>query len=141
MAEYHTIRLHGPWQADFFSSASGESATAQPDGSGSTAAAQQRQRIKLPLVEQAWVESGFTGSIELNRHFNWPHEDVQAVFLHVDSDVLWSVWVNDQPVVLIDSPDKTCLIDCLKSQNQLRLRAEVVAGVQPTIREVSLKIP
>ena len=128
MTEYHTIRLHGPWQADFFSSASGELAT------------QQRQRIKLPLVEQAWVESGFACLIELNRHFNWPHEDVQAVFLHVDSDVLWSVWVNDQPVVLIDSPDKTCLIDCLKSQNQLRLRAEVVAGVQPTIREVSLKI-
>ena len=128
MAEYHTIRLHGPWQADFFSSASGESAT------------QQRQRIKLPLVEQAWVESGFTGLIELNRHFNWPHEDVQAVFLHVDSDVLWSVWVNDQPVVLIDSPNQTSLVDCLKPQNQLRLRAEVAAGVQPTIREVSLKI-
>ena len=128
MAEYHTIRLHGPWQADFFSSASGESAT------------QQRQRIKLPLVEQAWVESGFTGLIELNRHFNWPHEDVQAVFLHVDSDVLWSVWVNDQPVVLIDSPNQTTLVDCLKPQNQLRLRAEVAVGVQPTIREVSLKI-
>ena len=128
MTEYHTIRLHGPWQADFFSSASGELAT------------QQRQRIKLPLVEQAWVESGFAGLIELNRHFNWPHEDVQAVFLHVDSDVFWTVWVNDQPVVSIDSPDKTCLVDCLKSQNQLRLRAEVVAGVQPTIREVSLKI-
>ena len=128
MAEYHTIRLHGPWQADFFSSASGESAT------------QQRQRIKLPLVEQAWVESGFTGLIELNRHFNWPHEDVQAVFLHVDSDVLWSVWVNDQPVVLIDSPNQTSLVDCLKPQNQLRLRAEVAVGVQPTIREVSLKI-
>ena len=128
MAEYHTIRLHGPWQADFFSSASGESAT------------QQRQRIKLPLVEQAWVESGFAGLIELNRHFNWPHEDVQAVFLHIDSDVLWSVWVNDQPVVLINSPDKTCLVDCLKPQNQLRLRAELAAGAQPTIREVSLKI-
>ena len=128
MAEYHTIRLHGPWQADFFSSASGESAT------------QQRQRIKLPLVEQAWVESGFTGLIELNRHFNWPHEDVQAVFLHVDSDVLWSVWVNDQPVVLIDSPNQTSLVDCLKPQNQLRLRAEVAVGVKPTIREVSLKI-
>ena len=130
MAEYHTIRLHGPWQADFFSFTSGES-TAEPA---------QRQRIRLPLVEQAWVESGFTGSIELNRHFNWPHEGVQAVFLHVDSDVLWSVWVNEQPVVLIDGPDKTCLIDCLKSQNQLRLRAEVAAGGQPTIREVSLKI-
>ena len=128
MAEYHTIRLHGPWQADFFSSASGESAT------------QQRQRIKLPLVEQAWVESGFACLIELNRHFNWPHEDVQAVFLHVDSDVLWSVWVNDQSVVLIDSPNQTNLVDCLKPQNQLRLRAEVAAGVQPTIREVSLKI-
>ena len=128
MTEYHTIRLHGPWQADFFSSASGELAT------------QQRQRIKLPLVEQAWVESGFAGLIELNRHFNWPHEDVQAVFLHVDSDVLWSVWVNDQPVVLIDSPNQTSLVDCLKPQNQLRLRAKVAAGVQPTIREVSLKI-
>lgn len=128
MTEYHTIRLHGPWQADFFSSASGELAT------------QQRQRIKLPLVEQAWVESGFAGLIELNRHFNWPHEDVQAVFLHVDSDVLWSVWVNDQLVVLIDSPNQTSLVDCLKPQNQLRLRAEVAAGVQPTIREVSLKI-
>ena len=122
MAEYHTIRLHGPWQADFFSSG------------------QQHQRIKLPLIEQAWVESGFTGLIELNRHFNWPHEDVQAVFLHVDSDVLWSVWVNDQLVVLIDSPNQTSLVDCLKPQNQLRLRAEVAAGVQPTIREVSLKI-
>lgn len=128
MTEYHTIRLHGPWQADFFSSASGELAT------------QQRQRIKLPLVEQAWVESGFACLIELNRHFNWPHEDVQAVFLHVDSDVLWSVWVNDQSVVLIDSPNQTNLVDCLKPQNQLRLRAEVAAGVQPTIREVSLKI-
>lgn len=122
MAEYHTIRLHGPWQADFFSSG------------------QQHQRIKLPLIEQAWVESGFTGLIELNRHFNWPHEDVQAVFLHIDSDVFWTVWVNEQPVVLIDDLDKTCLVDCLKSQNQLRLRTEVAAGVQPTIREVSLKI-
>ena len=122
MTEYHTIRLHGPWQADFFSSG------------------QQHQRIKLPLIEQAWVESGFTGLIELNRHFNWPHEDVQAVFLHIDSDVFWTVWVNEQPVVLIDDLDKTCLVDCLKSQNQLRLRTEVAAGVQPTIREVSLKI-
>jgi len=76
----------------------------------------------------------------LNRHFNWPHEDVQAVFLYIDSDVLWSVWMNDQPVVLVDSPDKTCLVDCLKPQNQLRLQVNVAAGVQPTIREVSLKI-
>ena len=144
MTEYHTIRLHGPWQADFFSSASGKSAPDQPDDLGGSSSpdvsAQQQQRIKLPLVEQAWIEPRFTGLVELNRHFNWPHEDVQAVFLHIDSDVLWSVWVNDQPVVLIDSPDKTCLVNCLKSQNQLRLRAEVAAGGQPTIREVSLKI-
>ena len=133
MAEYHTIRLHGPWQADFFSSDSGPSESpALP--------ASQRQRIKLPLVDQAWVEPSFTGTVELHRHFNWPHDDVQAVFLHVDSDVRWSVWVNDQSVVLIDEADKTSLVDYLKPQNQLRLRADVADGVQPMIREISLKI-
>lgn len=132
MTEYHTIRLHGPWQADFFSSlGSSESAALSTE---------QRQRIKLPLVEQAWVEPGFSGAIELHRHFNWPHKDEQAVYLHVDSDVRWSAWVNDQLVVLFDDADKTSLVDYLKPQNQLRLRAELATGVQPTIREVSLKI-
>lgn len=123
MAEYHTIRLHGPWQADFFSSPS-----------------KQQQRIKLPLVNQVWVKPEFAGAIELTRHFNWPHEDAAAVYLQVDSDIRWTVWVNDHSIVPIDEANKTSLVGLLNPRNQLRLRAEIAAGAQSNIREISLKI-
>ena len=83
MTNYHTIRLHGPWQADFFSATSPASASSALADSSSTST---RQRIKLPLVQQVWIEPEFAGVIELSRHFNWPHGDESAVFLQVDSD-------------------------------------------------------
>ena len=92
-------------------------------------------------IEYAYPDQGYVvwmDSVVLLK--DAPNREKACVDAPVDARVFWTVWVNDQPVVSIDSPDKTCLVDCLKSQNQLRLRAEVVAGVQPTIREVSLKI-
>ena len=135
MADYHTIRLHGPWQADFFSSL-----PQQSTGLADSESAGVRQRIKLPLVDQAWVEPDFTGSIELHRNFNWPHNDVQAVYLQIVSNLRWTVWVNDHPVHLLHDDHPTSLVEWLKPQNQLRLQAEVTAGFQPTIQEVSLQV-
>lgn len=135
MADYHTIRLHGPWQADFFSSLPQQSA-----GLPDSESAGVRQRIKLPLVDQAWVEPEFTGSIELNRNFNWPHNDVQAVYLQIVSNLRWAVWVNDHLVHPLHGDHPTSLVDLLKPQNQLRLQTEVSAGFQPTMQEVSLQV-
>ena len=137
MSHYHTIRLHGPWQADFFSSTSQQTASS---ATADSSCASTQQRIKLPLVQQVWIEPEFTGVVELSRHFNWPHEDESAIFLQVDSDISWTVWINDQLVLPFQDPERTSLASLLKPQNLLRLRAEVAAGMQTEIREVSLKI-
>ena len=137
MADYHTIRLHGPWQADFFSSLPQQS-TGLLDSESVPAG--NRQRIKLPLGDQPWVEPDFTGSIELNRNFKWPHDDVQAVYLQIVSNLRWAVWVNDHSVHPLHDDHPTSLVDLLKPQNQLRLQTEVSAGFQPTMQEVSLQV-
>ena len=136
MTDYHTIRLHGPWQADFFSSTPKPDSSSASDSSSTTT----RLRIKLPLIQQVWIEPEFAGVIELSRHFNWPHEDESNIFLQVDSDVLWTVTINDHSVLPIQNESRTSLASLLQPQNMLRLRAEVNAGMQPDIREVSLKI-
>ena len=136
MNNYHTIRLHGPWQADFFSSTTKQPASPAVDSSSASV----RQQIKLPLVQQDWIEPEFNGAVELSRHFNWPHEDVSTVFLHLDSVIDWSIWINDHPVLPFQHAEPTSLSGLLKPQNQLRLRAEITADQQPEIREVSLKI-
>ena len=136
MTNYHTIRLHGPWQADFFSSTPNQPANSPTADSPSTSA----QRIKLPLVQQLWIEPEFAGVVELSRHFNWPHEDESAVFLQIDSDISWTVTVNEHPVLPFRDAERTSLSGLLKPQNLLRLRAEVAAGLQQELREVSLKI-
>ena len=136
MTKYHTIRLHGPWQADFFSSTPKQPSSPLTDSLSTSGG----KRIKLPLVQQAWIEPDFAGVIELRRHFNWPHEDESAVFLKVDSDICWSVWVNEQPVVPFQSPEQTSLVGLLQPRNLLLLRAEITAGLQPVLQEVCLKI-
>ncbi|MDB2685886.1 hypothetical protein N9Y42_01635 [Mariniblastus sp.] len=98
------------------------------------------QRLKLPLVQQVWIEPEFEGVIELSRHFNWPHEDESAVFLQVDSDIRWVITINDHAVLPIEDAERTSLANLLQPQNLLRLRAEVTAEMQSEIREVSLKI-
>ena len=137
MTNYHTIRLHGPWQADFFSSMTKQPAESQAAEPVSTSV---QQRIKLPLVQQVWIEPEFVGVIELSRSFNWPHDDASAVFLQVDSDINWAIWVNDQSVVPFRDADRTSVGSWLKPKNLLRLRAEVAAGLPSEIREVSLQI-
>lgn len=140
MSDYHTIRLHGPWQADFFSPEADEQ-------SGNRLAISQ-QRIRLPIDEETAALTGpdaaleIASQIELSRHFNWPHGQDDSVFLNVDSNIDWQIKLNGQAItqVSLAADQAESISSFLTSRNRLQLSAKLPPRQQVRISEISLKI-
>lgn len=129
MTDFHTIRLLGPWQAEFFPSPTSGNEADTPD----------QQRVKLPLLSDDWIEQSFAGEIRLHRSFNWPHEiDPDQTFLiAIDSNIAWQQSLNSH------SFDATTpnLAAFIQPTNRLTLQASIEPDVAaPIISEVRLLV-
>lgn len=138
MSDYHTIRLHGPWQAVFFSHRCRALLGVHSSPS--------QRRIRLPLdagVQEIIGEDSsqeLESQIVLSRKFNWPHATQDPMFLNVDSNIDWEITLNGQAISKVNA-DQSASISCLLvSQNQLQLAAKLSLLADVQIREVSLKI-
>ena len=130
---FHTIRLHGPWNAkvrDFFS----PSATASPEA----IPAECRQTI--PSDWSQWLGDSFRGVVDYRRNFNRPTRlsENQKVWLVVEeADFLANVTLNDKPIGsrrLGDLPLRVEVGSLLESSNQLLVSIELPFDVDRDAR-------
>lgn len=128
MAETHTIRLHGPWMAQWI------------DLAGTPAASPWRVRVPLALFDRDWPVPAGAGpwQLILQRRFNWPHgqdslTEVALVLLAPGGarPVPWQqVRLNGRPLACQPDPAANAwrapgLANRLEPFNTLELQLEV----------------
>lgn len=145
MSDYHTIRLHGPWQADFF--------TPEANDLSDNHRVISQQRIRLPIDKETVLltDDLLAGEaaaslnacqVKLSRHFNWPHGQQDRVFLNIESNTDWQIRLNGRlvSVATTSAARPESISSYLDSRNQLELLAKFSSRPKIRIDEISLKI-
>jgi hypothetical protein len=99
LADFHSIRLHGPWQATVFEWS--QSAPANSGLNSESTKGESIKRLKVPCDWADWPGFDFRGFIRLVRKFNLPTnlEPDQAVWLVAESVFPSGTFeLNGQPI-------------------------------------------
>ena len=120
MTDFHSIRLHGPWNAEViecFNSAPGEF--------------ESEHRIKIPSDWGDWLGPDFRGRVAFQRTFHLPTnlQPEQPVWLVVEEiDYRGSVFLNDGPIGTLqlgEVPLRVEIRQQLLESNRLRIEIEL----------------
>ena len=120
MTEFHSIRLHGSWNAEVIECF--DSASSEFDS---------EQRIEIPSNWGDWLGPAFRGRVAYHRTFHLPTrlESDQPVWLVVEEvDFRGSVFLNDGPIGALqlgDSPLRVEVRQQLLESNRLRIEVEL----------------
>ncbi len=128
MTEFHSIRLHGPWNAKVLSFANTQPA----------ADFELEKRVKIPSGWHDWLGPNFCGLVAYERSFNLPTrlQPAQKVWLVVEEvDFLAQLSLNETDIGTLRSGEPPLRIEVqqlLKPTNKLRIEIDSRPPANPS---------